>query len=423
MSSQNPGTFTAVLDVENSASRTLQDKSETSTAIMNTEKTPCDGENGRPPGQSTIGDVKTPPSSEDEYLVNLDAAENPKNLSTARKWVIVIVISTGALCATFASSVAAFTEAGLAKDLHTVHEVTILSISLFVFGLGMGPLLVGPLSELYGRNIIYRISYLLCFAFTWPTAFPPNIEVFLVFRFITGFCSAAFLSVAGGSVSDLFVNAQVASPMAVYTMAPFIGPVIGPIVGGFINQNVDWRWTYRVLLMWQFVEIILLLLLVPETYEPLLLQSKARRVRKETGDDKYYAPLDRRERSILSAMLFSCYTPFKLILFDRMALALDTWNALLLGILYLSFQAFPIIFGSLHGFTYGETGLSFLGIGIGMFAALATQPLWNRFYRKQTIKYNGPPPPETRLVMGQWGAIMAPIGLFWLAFTTYKHVF
>ncbi|KAL6306779.1 major facilitator superfamily domain-containing protein [Sparassis latifolia] len=423
MSTQASGTSTSVLDAQYSLSRTLQDKSETSTAIVNTEKTPCSVENGQPSGQCTVEDMKTPPSSEDEYLVSLDDEEDPKNRSTARKWVIVLVISSAALCATFASSVAAFTEAGLAEDLHTVHEVTILSISLFVMGLGVGPLLVGPLSEVYGRNIIYRISYLLFFAFTWPIAFAPNIEVFLVFRFITGFCGSAFLSVAGGSVTDLFVNAKVASPMAVYTMSPFIGPVIGPLIGGFINQNVYWRWTYRVLLMWQFVEIILLLLLIPETYEPLLLKSKARRMRKETGNDKYYAPLDRREQSIFNAILFSCYTPFQLILFDRMALALDTWNALILGILYLAFQAFPIIFEDLHGFNCQETGLSFLGIGVGMFAALATQPLWNRFHRNQTIKYNGPPPPETRLVMGQWGGILAPIGLFWLAFTTYKHVF
>ena len=70
---------------------------------------------------------------------------------------------------------AAFTETGLARDLHTSHEVTILSISLYVTGLGLGPLFVGPLSELYGRNIVYRISYILFFAFTWPTAFPPDI--------------------------------------------------------------------------------------------------------------------------------------------------------------------------------------------------------------------------------------------------------
>lgn len=58
---------------------------------------------------------------------------------------------------------------------HVGHTVSILSISLFVEGLGLGPLIVGPLSEVYGRNPIYRISYGLFFALTWPVAFAPNI--------------------------------------------------------------------------------------------------------------------------------------------------------------------------------------------------------------------------------------------------------
>ena len=44
-------------------------------------------------------------------------------------------------------------------------------------GLGLGPLLVGPLSELYGRSIIYRLSFVSFFAVTWATAFPPHIGI------------------------------------------------------------------------------------------------------------------------------------------------------------------------------------------------------------------------------------------------------
>lgn len=106
--------------------------------------------------------------------------------------------------------------------------MSILSISLFVEGLGLGPLLVGPLSEVYGRNIVYRVSYGLFFLFSLPVVFAPNIgmpcvtaiyltliseyiqAVYLIFRFITGFCGSAFLSVAGGTVSDLFSDATVA---------------------------------------------------------------------------------------------------------------------------------------------------------------------------------------------------------------------
>lgn len=60
-------------------------------------------------------------------------------------------------------------------------------------------------------------------------------------------------------------------------------------------------------------------------------------------------------------------------------------NALILGILYMTFQAFPIIFGTLHGFNYQCTGLAFLGIGFGMLVGLASQPLWNRYESVRTM--------------------------------------
>lgn len=62
-----------------------------------------------------------------------------------------------------------------------------------------------------------------------------------------------------------------------------------------------------------------------------------------------------------------------------MALLLDIWSALLLGILYLAFQAFPIIFEGVHGFNSQQTGLTFLGIGLGMVVSLCGQPYWNGY--------------------------------------------
>ncbi|EIW63416.1 MFS general substrate transporter [Trametes versicolor FP-101664 SS1] len=357
----------------------------------------------------------------DAFEVKLEPADDPKFLSLWHKWLAVLVISTATLCVTFDSSMAAFTEQGLAIDLHASQEVTILGVSLYVLGLGIGPLFVGPLSELYGRNVIYQVSYWLFFAFTWPTAFPPDIATFLVFRFITGLCSSAFFSVAGGSVSDLFDNRNVGTPMAVYTLSQFVGPVLGPVMAGYLRQNADWRWCYRVLLIWQFVLCILLTFCVPETYAPVIVKRKAQKLRKTTGDNRYYAPLERSEDSLARMILFSCSTPFKLLMFDRMALALDVWSALLLGILYLAFQAFPIIFQEIHGFNIQSTGLAFIGIGVGVIAGLSTQPYWNSRVRQEAEKHGGHPPPEVHLLIAQPGGIIAPIGLFVMAFTTYPR--
>jgi len=110
---------------------------------------------------------------------------------------------------------------------------------------------------------------------------------------------------------------------------------------------------------------------------------------------------------------------------------------LILGILYLAFQAFPIIFGR-HGFNQEFVGLSFLGIGVGMIVAGLSQPIWNRYgtYHPLLIKEltsrcrlglkeiqeHGTIRPEFRLKMGQVGGVLIPVSLFWIAFTTYTSV-
>ncbi|KZP29647.1 MFS general substrate transporter [Athelia psychrophila] len=363
------------------------------------------------------------PTTMDSFLVTLEPHEDPQCLPTLAKWTAILVISSASLCVTCFSSIASSTEAGIAAEFHVAKEVSILGISMFVLGLGLGPLVVGPLSELYGRIIVYRYSYLFFFLFSFPIAFAPNIEVYLLFRFATGLCGAAFLSVAGGSVSDMFSNAAVANPMAIYTLCPFIGPIVGPLLGGFINQHPsNWRWTFRLQIIWTFFELIAIVLFLPETDVPVLLKWKAQRLRQSTGNSSYYAPLDRRNMTLMRSIVVGCYTPFQLMFFDRMVLILNLWDALLLGILYLTFQAFPIIFEQHHGFSTGETGMSFLGIGLGMIIAVATEPFWNILFAHEEKKYNGHPPPETRLYMGQVGGILVPIGLVWLAFTTYARV-
>ncbi|KII93520.1 hypothetical protein PLICRDRAFT_152327 [Plicaturopsis crispa FD-325 SS-3] len=356
-----------------------------------------------------------------QRLVSLDPDEDPQNKSTLRKWIIVTVICSAALCVACASSIATFTENPMAADFHVSKEATILGISMYIEGLGVGPLLIGPLSEMYGRTIVYRVSYTLLFIFSWPVTFAPNLAVYLIFRFLTGFCGSAFLSVAGSSISDLFTDATVGNAMAVYTVFPFLGPAIGPLLSGFICQNLNWRWAFRFQIIWIFVELVALFLFVPETYVPVILKFKAQRLRESTGNENYIAPLETRhanDRSLGARILTSCYRPFELMVLDRMALLLNIWNALALGILYLTFQAFPIIFENGHGFSVQQTGMSFLGIAIGMIIALCTQPIWNKIYKNA-----GPnPPPETRLYMGQVGGILIPVGLFWIAFTTYPSV-
>ncbi|KAE8234813.1 hypothetical protein CF326_g151 [Tilletia indica] len=372
-------------------------------------------------------------SDQDEkYRVSFTEGDptNPLNFSKARKWAIVGVCAAAAFNVTCASSMTASAYEGISQAFGVGREVAILSISLFVAGLGLGPSLLGPLSEFFGRRIVYLVSFGAFVLLGFPVAWANNIAVFLIFRFLSGFAGSGFLSISGGTVSDLFEPHELFLPMSIYTCSPFIGPVAGPLISGFINENTTWRWTFWTILIWSAVTWVLLLFFAPETFAPIILCKTARQYRseKKDGSDQWYAQHERvvAGKSISQSILGNCTKVFKLLSLEPMLLALCIWSALLLGVLYLCFEAFPIIFAGKHNFTLQQTGLSFLGIGVGMVFGVMTMPIWAKKYdeARRTAIERGEKgaPPEARLPIGMAGAILTVIGLLWLAFTTYKSV-
>ncbi|KAH3019373.1 hypothetical protein KXW60_006118 [Aspergillus fumigatus] len=207
----------------------------------------------------------------------------------------------------------------------------------------------------------------------------------IIARFFNGLSGSAFLSVAGGTVGDLFHRQELAALMMVYTASPFLGPEIGPLVGGFINTYTTRRWTFYVLIIWTASILVLTCVCLLETYHPVLLKRMAVRLRKGTGDDR----------------------PMQLLAFEPMCMNLCVFSAILLGILYLFFGAFELVFSHVYGFNLWQIGSSFLGILVGMMSAILTDPLWRRNYARlerkhqDTVGEKNEFMPEWRLPPGQ----------------------
>ncbi|ATZ58201.1 hypothetical protein BCIN_16g00530 [Botrytis cinerea B05.10] len=368
----------------------------------------------------------------DPFQVIFDGGDSdpmcPRSMAHGRKWLVVIIVSASSFCVTCASSMYTSTYAQLEEEFNCSREVATVGLSMFILGLGLGPMLLGPLSEFYGRRPIYLCSFSFFLLWLIPSAVAQNIQTMLVARFFAGLSGSAFLSVAGGTVGDLFNREQLQGPMLLYTASPFIGPSFGPLISGFINQFTSWRWTFYVLIIWSACNLILIFFLVPETYHPVVLKAKARQIRKETGDDRWFAPNERLNKSIPKTIGYSLLRPGQLLIFEPMCLNLCIFSAILLGILYLFFGAFPLVFEGNHGFQPYQVGLTFLGLFIGMLIAAATDPFWHKNYvrlinqREEMTGEVGGSEPEYRLPPAILGACLVPIGLFLFAWTTYSSV-
>ncbi|EXU96035.1 MFS transporter [Metarhizium robertsii] len=351
----------------------------------------------------------------------------PRNFTKLKKWTITFIVSHVSLCVTCASSIYTSTYEGMEAQFHNSRIVSTLGLSTFVLGISLGPMLLSPLSELYGRRPIYLASWSLYIIFLIPQLVAKNIATMLVFRFLDGLLGSTFLAVSGGTIRDLFASKEIGAPMAVFAVSPFIGPSLGPLVGGFINYYTDWRWTYYVLMIWSIPVWLTIVLFVPETFHPMLLKKKAKQLRTTTGDNRWIAPMEPVEKSIAQIVGTSLLRPFQLLIFEPMCLSLSVFSAILLGILYLFFGAFPLVFGAVYQFKLYQTGISFLGIMCGMLIPAVTGPFWNRIasildFRDKGEKDQDGEEPEGRLPPAIVGSFLVPAGIFVFGWAAYSRV-
>ena len=195
------------------------------------------------------------------------------------------MISAQATLSPIASTLLAVGNLEIAKDFDLTDLFTpSLPVALFVLGLGLGPLYLAPLSELYGRRIIYIICFSLFTIFNVGCALTPNITTLSVLRLLSGMAGSAGPSLGGGSIGDMFRKEERGAAQALYGFGPTGGPVIGGIIGGFIiNGTGTWRWLMWIMVIAPALTVFLSLLFLRETYGPFILKLKARELQKETG--------------------------------------------------------------------------------------------------------------------------------------------
>jgi hypothetical protein len=119
--------------------------------------------------------------------VTLDGDENPLNWSKGKKWVSSMIVISMSMTSAFYSGVHASAIDAIAEDYGCSQLASTAGISFFLLGFAAGPLIFAPLSEMFGRNLVIRVSLLIFVITNIGCALAPNIEVLLLFRFLAGF--------------------------------------------------------------------------------------------------------------------------------------------------------------------------------------------------------------------------------------------
>ncbi|KAF2031949.1 MFS general substrate transporter [Setomelanomma holmii] len=374
---------------------------------------------------------KYPLTDLEQNLVGWDEQndpQNPRNFPDRRKWMILGMVAAITFLSPLASSIFAPGIPFVNADFHNSSQLLgSFAVSVYILGFAVGPLFLSPLSEIYGRCIVLNCSNVFFCAFTLGCALAPSLGGLIGMRFLAGLGGSACLTIGTGVIADMFVPAQRGKAVALYSMGILFGPILGPICGGFIAQRAGWRWDMWVVLIVACLLTIGLIFFNTETYHPVLLERKTKKLRTELNRHELQNIMtydkDAAARSQAQILKNGMIRPLKMLTRSPIVLFCSLYMSFLFGLLFLLFTTITPVFIQTYGWSPEITGLAYLGIGIGNFigigfVAKTSDATIIRLAKKNKGVYE----PEMRLPLCVFFGFLIPVSLFWYGWTSYYKV-
>ncbi|KAF2681795.1 MFS general substrate transporter [Lentithecium fluviatile CBS 122367] len=184
-----------------------------------------------------------------ELQVEAGDPNKPRNWPKVSKWIVTLILSGFAFIQAFSETMLAPVQQPLSVDLAISKSYQwVLVNSLILIGVGVGPLVIDPVSELYGRRIAILSGSAVFILWNTCCGFAFTLNQMLAFRLLAGF---------GACTADAVA-------------APLLGPGVGPIAGAYISSAISWRWVLWITSIACATVFVIALFFLQETYEPRL---------------------------------------------------------------------------------------------------------------------------------------------------------
>jgi MFS family permease len=281
--------------------------------------------------------------------------------------------------------------------------------SLYAYGLGIGALVGTAACEIWGRAIVYQTTIPVAFIFTIVGATSNNFTTLAVARTISGLASGPCLTVPVGTLNDLWdVSLEKTGTMfAALLVLSIIWSTQGiPMVSASLMTYHGWRWTFWASAILVGINMVLALI-TPETYQPVLVQRRAK---------KLGLPVPPRGDS-WKLFLTAVGRPVHMMIVEPIVFPTGMVLAVTQSVVYCFYIAYALLFEEVYGFTQYQSAMAFGALLVGSFIAVPVIAVFDKMTyqkaREEAIRLGKKVDPEQRLYPTMLSSFTTPISLFW----------
>lgn len=234
-----------------------------------------------------------------------------------------------------------------------------LLVTIWELGEAAGPLLIAPLSEVFGRYPVMNVANCLFITAIILAALSQSTWLFVAARCLNGVAVASNV-LNPAIVGDMFVSEQRGSPMSLIMVAPLIGGAVGPAIAGAIAQSLGWRQVLWMSALLATVCEVLFLTCFRETYKVPILRRRAARLAEQTGDEALKAAANTGDHRSLSKLWESIKRPVTVISGSMVLALMALYGGIGFSFFYFIAVTLPDILEGLYGLSPAATGSAFM---------------------------------------------------------------
>jgi MFS family permease len=369
--------------------------------------------------EKAIGSAGKEEEPSDKLLVSFDEGDkaNPRNWPTMYKIWITFQLGMLAFAASLGSSIISPANETIAAYTGVSDQVILFTIALYLLGFAIGPSIWAPISEIWGRRWSMLPAMFCLGIFSIGTATSKTAASVLITRFFGGLFASAPVSNVSAAMGDMFDPYHRGTAISFYAVAVVGGPTLGPVIGSALTTKLSWRWTMYLEAIVTFAIVALTFFCLPEVYAPVLLQRRARQLRKETGK-AYHHPHEEMKLDFKSIVTKHFTRPLKMLVTEPMITVIAVYASFVYALLYMSLEWVPIVYSDIRGYGPIVSTLPFIGLFLGIVCALVLN-LGNQVHYHHAVEKNGGKAvPEARLPPMMIGGFLFCGGLFWFGWTS-----